>query len=76
MLQTNTKLYKNGVLDASSTNTATITTNQNWRLAADVGSGAEPLNATFYMVRVYDKALSSTGISNLYNRLKGRYGLT
>ena len=72
----NTKLYKNGVLDASSTNTATITTNQNWRLAADVGSGAEPLNATFYMVRVYDKALSSTGISNLYNRLKGRYGLT
>jgi hypothetical protein len=69
-------LYKNGVSDGTATNTASIPTGQNWRIGADVGTVAEQLNGTIYMIRVYDKALSSTGISNLYNRLKGRYGLT
>jgi hypothetical protein len=69
-------LYKNGVSDGTATNTASIATGQNWRIGSDVGSLAEQLNGTIYMIRVYDKALSSTGISNLYNRLKGRYGLT
>jgi hypothetical protein len=28
------------------------------------------------MIRVYDKAFSSTRISSFYNAFKGRYGLT
>lgn len=69
-------LYKNGVSDGTATNTASIATGANWRIGADVGTLNEQLQGTLYMLRVYDKALSSTGISNLYNRLKGRYGLT
>jgi len=69
-------LYKNGVSNATATNSASIATGLNWRIGADVNGAGEKINANIYMIRVYDKALSSTGISNLYNRLKGRYGLT
>jgi hypothetical protein len=70
-------LYKNGVADGTATNTASIaTTANNWRIGADVGTLNEQLNGTLYMLRVYDKAFSSTRISSFYNAFKGRYGLT
>jgi hypothetical protein len=69
-------LYKNGVSDGTATNTASIASGQNWRIGADVGTLAEQLNGTIYMIRVYDKAFSSTRISSFYNAFKGRYGLT
>jgi hypothetical protein len=70
-------LYKNGVSNGTATNTASIATAaQNWRIGADAGTAGEKLDGTIYMLRVYDKAFSSTRISSFYNAFKGRYGLT
>jgi hypothetical protein len=75
----NTRLYINGVLTSTVSNTnignLTITPNTN---NAGIGRGGF---APFYAggniaaARIYDKPLSSTEVTQNYNALKGRFGL-
>lgn len=72
---TNMSFYINGVL----INGPTAKSNslvQNVAYIGDQVTGAEKWTGNIAQVLVYNRALSSNEISNIYNSTKGRYGLT
>lgn len=71
----NTKLYQNGALVASSTSTASISSNQNWRIGQDVSPGGEQLTGTIYTLKAYNIALSTDQIWQNFNAQRDRLGL-
>lgn len=71
----NVRLYKNGVLDLTGTNTNAIASNINWRVGKDVNGDGEPFVGKIYQVRVYDKVLSDSEILQNFIAMKGRFGL-
>lgn len=70
-----TTLYKNAVVDSTSTNTANISTGINWRIGCDVNGTGEPFGGNIYAVRVYNRALSALEIKQNFNARKSIYGL-
>jgi hypothetical protein len=71
----NVRLYKNGVLETTSTTTASVTTGQNWRIGKDVNGNSEMFNGRIYQIKVYNRVLSADQIYNNYLLAKYRYGV-
>lgn len=70
-----TSLYKNGVLESTSSSTQSIPTNINWRMGADVNGAAEAFGGKIYNVKAYSRALSAAEIAQNFNAMRQRYGL-
>jgi hypothetical protein len=75
----NRKLYVNGILKNSDSQTGTISTNTGGMSIGVYGgySGSRSYyyNGDIAVVRVYNKQLSDSEVSTNYNALKGRFGL-
>ena len=71
----NILLYRNGVQVGSGTNAASIASNINWRIGADVNGAAEPFGGTIFSVRTYSRALSATEILQNFHAQRARYQL-
>jgi len=71
----NCVLYKNGIQDGTATNSTSIVVGQNFRIGSDVGSIGEVFGGNIYTIKVYNRALSSTEVTQNFNALKGRVGL-
>ena len=71
-----TSTYFDGVVDVSNVlNTASIATNINWRIGADVNGASEAFTGSIYNVKVYNRALSATEVAQNFNALRSRYGI-
>jgi len=71
----NTALYKDGVLQATATNTTSITTTgQNWRIGKDVNGDGEPFDGYIYSIKVYNRALSADEIKQNFAGHRSRTG--
>jgi hypothetical protein len=76
----NYRIYINGVLDSSATSTSVdnITSSVNFQLGARVNPGGtggfDLFNGSLDETRVYNRALSSADVSNLYNFAPGPVG--
>jgi hypothetical protein len=73
-------LYRNGVLDASTTSNVTSYNMNNWaNFEARIGSGSstypELWKGNIYSGKVYNRALSDTEILQNFNLTKSRFGL-
>ena len=73
-------LYRNGVLDASTTSNVTSYNMNNWaNFEARIGSGSstypELWKGNIYSGKVYNRALSNTEILQNFNLTKSRFGL-
>jgi hypothetical protein len=71
----NVRLYINGLLNNTGTLTGNIPSNINFRIGSDVNGFAEQLTGNLYCLKVYNRVLSATEISQNYEALKSRYGL-
>ncbi|MGB4420210.1 MAG: LamG-like jellyroll fold domain-containing protein [Candidatus Saccharimonadales bacterium] len=69
---TDEKIYLDGVLKNQFTKNITLATPTNFILAP---SGGEMLDGAISSVSIYNRALSNTEISTVFNALRGRYGL-
>ena len=75
---TSLKLYKNNnLVDTISYTSTIISTTLPFRVSAvsEAGGNKNYTAGKYYGVRVYNRALTSTEITQNYNTLKGRYGL-
>ena len=70
---TNCKIYVNGQLETTDTNTITTPT-ANTLLVGDSGY-PEPLNGKIAVARIYNRVLSPEEIQQNYNATKSRFGL-
>ena len=68
-------VYFDGNLEVSATNATAVSTNQNYRIGADVNGAGEPFNGNIYSVKVYNRALTASEVKQNFNALRGRYGL-
>jgi hypothetical protein len=71
-------LYINGVLDGTRTIGSLFTTGSNLVNQVGCSDGLTPSNFTqgnIYDVKVYNRALSATEITQNFNALRGRYGI-
>jgi hypothetical protein len=73
-------LYRNGILDASTTSNVTSYNMNNWsNFEARIGSGSstfpELWKGNIYSGKVYNRALSSTEVLQNFNNTRGRFGL-
>lgn len=71
----NVVLYLNGVQVNSGTLSSSIPVTYNFRIGADVNGGGEPFTGKIHSVRVYNRVLTSSEVSQNFNALRGRYGL-
>lgn len=71
----NVVLYRDGVQVGTGVLTSSIPSGINWRIGADVNGGAEPLTGSIYVVKAYNKVLTSTEISQNFNSLRTRFGI-
>ena len=69
------KLYLNGVLVNSGTRAASIATDIDYRIGADVNGAAEDFTGDIYVVKAYSRALSAAEVLNNYNFYKSRFNL-
>jgi hypothetical protein len=69
------KLYVNGRLESTSSNTATVSGTGVSVLIGAYDPGANLFNGKIAQVMVYDRALSDTEIRQNYEVLRGRYGI-
>jgi hypothetical protein len=74
------KLYINGVLDASSTESypATVQSNVNigsWESGRNLGYGGRYLNGSVGLVMLYNRALSADEVAQNFNALRRRFGI-
>lgn len=72
----NVNLYVNNVLVAAGSLPGSIPTNINYRIGSDVNTFGEALTGNLYTLKVYNRALSQAEITQNYNALKSRFGLT
>jgi len=70
-----TKIYLNNSLSNSGTLNDSISTSQNFRIGADVNVATEPFSGNLYCIRVYNRDLAATEITQNYNVQKTRFGL-
>lgn len=72
----NPKIYINGQLDSFSTQ---ILTNATSYFGNDIGklggNNSQNFNGNISDVRIYNRALTATEISTIYNATRSRYGL-
>jgi hypothetical protein len=68
-------LYKNGVLVNTGSLPASIATTFNFRIGADVNGGGEPFTGNIHSVKVYNKLLTATEVTQNFNSQRDRYGL-
>ena len=71
----NCVLYKNGIQDGTATNSTSIVVGQNFRIGSDVFTIGEVFGGNIYTIKVYNRALSSTEVTQNFNALRGRVGL-
>jgi len=69
------KLYLNGVLVNSGTRAASIATDINYRIGADVNGAAEPFTGDIYVVKAYNRALTADEVRNNFRHYKTRYNI-
>jgi hypothetical protein len=72
----NVKLYRDGVLVNTGTLTASVPTNVNWRIGADVNGAGEALAGNIPVVKVYNKALTAQEVKQNYQQYKTRFNLS
>jgi hypothetical protein len=71
----NAKTYMNGVLSSSATLTASVPAQQNFRIGTDVNGTGEPFTGNLYILRVYNRALSTEEVYSNYNQCRARFSL-
>jgi len=69
------KIYINGILDASSSSTLTPASSYYGNDVGRLGIGSQYFNGRISNLQVYNRALSSTEITQNFNALRGRYGI-
>ena len=69
------KLYLNGVLVNSGTRAASIATDINYRIGADVNGASEPFTGDIYVVKAYNRALTADEVRNNYRHYKSRFNI-
>ncbi len=67
--------YLNGVLDGSSTNTASISTNNPFTIGNGHDYTSEAFGGTIGAIKVYNRALSAAEVKQNFSALRGRYGI-
>jgi hypothetical protein len=72
----NINLYVNNVLVSTGVLPGSIPTNINYRIGSDVNTFAEALTGNLYTLKVYNRTLSREEITQNYNALKSRFGLS
>ena len=72
----NINLYINNTLVSSGILSGSIPTNINYRIGSNVNVFAEAFAGNLYTLKVYDRALSRQEITQNYNALKSRFGLS
>ena len=68
-------LYKNGVVDGTSTSTTSISSSQNFRIGSDVNGIAEVFGGNLYSLKIYNRALTAAEVSQNFNALRGRFSI-
>ena len=68
-------LYINGIINNSGSTTNQITWPDSTTRIGNRSSIPEPLNGRISLVQLYNRALSSTEITQNFNALRGRYGI-
>jgi hypothetical protein len=75
------KLYLNGALVSTATDTISFTNNSKYDIGVDSGVGGNNsnrnayFNGNIYNVQIYNRALSATEVSQNFNALRGRYSI-
>ena len=69
------ELYLNGELVNSGTRNASIATDINYRIGADVNGAGEPFTGDIFVVKAYNRALTAAEVKNNFNNYKGRFNL-
>lgn len=72
---TTAKLYKNGVNTLSTSSGGPVTLNSSGPMRIATRSDGNMTNGSVGFVNVYNRALSSTEVTQNFNALRGRYGL-
>lgn len=68
------KLYVNGVLVNSDTQTGSVATNTSGMFMGEYGGGGYRYNGQIAMVKVYNRALLASEVLQNFNASKGRFG--
>ena len=69
------KLYLNGALVNSGTRDASIATDIDYRIGADVASINERFTGDIYTLKVYNRALTASEVQSNYQAIRTRYGI-
>ena len=69
------ELYLNGELVNSGTRNASIATDIDYRIGADVNGAAEPFTGDIYVVKAYNRALTAAEVKQNYNHYKTRFSI-
>ena len=71
------KIYLNGVLQGTTniSHTLDLPSTPTLKIGRSAESFEGPSNATIYMARVYNRALTASEIQQNFNALRGRYGI-
>ena len=69
------ELYLNGELVNSGTRNASIATDINYRIGADVNGAGEPFTGDIFVVKAYNRALTAAEVRSNYNFYKSRFNL-
>ena len=59
--------YFDGVAVTTGSNAASIVSNINWRIGADVNGGSEGFNGTIWNLRAYNRVLTANEVAQNYN---------
>jgi hypothetical protein len=70
-----TALYVNGVLENTTTQAVTYSENAITTIGVFYTSGSLPFNGEIGSVKTYNRALTATEVTTIYNATKSRYGL-
>ena len=69
-------VYFDGNLEISNVlNTTPVSSNQNWRIGADVASPTEQFSGTIHSLKVYNRSLSTTEVKQNFQALRTRFGI-
>ena len=72
----NAKLYRDGILVNTATLTASVPTNVNWRIGANVNGAGEAFTGNIPIVKVYNNVLTADQIKQNYQQYKTRFNLS
>lgn len=72
----NAKLYRDGILVNTTILTASVPSNINWRIGANVNGGGEPFTGNIPVIKVYNNVLTADQIKQNYQQYKTRFNLS